>query len=450
MGNQAKQNPAQKSIHQNGGFRSSFGFVLACVGSAVGMGNIWMFPYRLGQYGGGAFLIPYILFIALFGLVGLSAEFAIGRRAKTGTLGVYEYCWGSRGKGKLGYLLGWIPLLGSLGIAIGYAIIVGWVLRALAGSVTNTILTTDAALFFSQGTGNFGSIPWHIMVILIAALVLMFGATKGIERINKILMPSFFVLFAILAIRVAFLPGAMEGYRFLFIPKWESLLKIDTWVMAMGQAFFSLSITGSGMMVYGTYLSKSEDIPKASIRTAIFDTIAAMLAALAIMPAVFAFGIEPNAGPPLMFITLPNIFRQMPMGQLFAILFFLSVAFAGITSLINMFEAVSESWQTRFHLSRKAAVALCSGITLLVGIFLEAEPNVGAWMDFITIIVVPFGAVLGAISIYYVLGYEEIKEELEEGREKPLGAFFKPLAKYVYVPLAVVVFVLGILYGGIG
>ncbi|MEG2350358.1 MAG: sodium-dependent transporter, partial [Hungatella sp.] len=329
-------------------------------------------------------------------------------------------------------------------------IIVGWVLRALAGSVTNTILTTDAALFFSQGTGNFGSVPWHIMVILIAALVLMFGATKGIERINKILMPSFFVLFAILAIRVAFLPGAIEGYRFLFIPKWESLLKIDTWVMAMGQAFFSLSITGSGMMVYGTYLSKSEDIPKASIRTAIFDTIAAMLAALAIMPAVFAFGIKPNAGPPLMFITLPNIFKQMPMGQLFAILFFLSVAFAGITSLINMFEAVSESWQTRFHLSRKAAVALCSGITLLVGIFLEAEPNVGAWMDFITIIVVPFGAVLGAISIYYVLGYEEIKEELEEGREKPLGAFFKPLAKYVYVPLAVVVFVLGILYGGIG
>jgi len=225
---------------------------------------------------------------------------------------------------------------------------------------------------------------------------------------------------------------------------------VDTWVMAMGQAFFSLSITGSGMIVYGTYLSKTEDIPKASIRTAFFDTIAAMMAALAIMPAVFAFGIEPNAGPPLMFITLPNIFRQMPMGRLFATLFFLSVAFAGITSLINMFEAVSESWQTRFKLSRKGAVALCSSIALLVGIFLEAEPSVGSWMDFITIMVVPFGAVLGAVSIYYILGYKEIKKELEEGREKPLKSCFGPLAKFVYVPLAVVVFILGIIYGGIG
>ena len=220
--------------------------------------------------------------------------------------------------------------------------------------------------------------------------------------------------------------------------------------MAMGQAFFSLSITGSGMIVYGTYLSKSEDIPKASIRTAFFDTMAAMLSALVIMPAVFAFGIKPNAGPPLMFITLPNIFKQMPMGRLFAVLFFLSVIFAGITSLINMFEAVSESWQTRFQLSRKKAVALCGGLALLVGIFLEAEPKVGSWMDFITIIVVPFGAVLGAVSIYYILGFDEIKKELELGRDKPLGKYFGPLAKYVYVPLAIIVFILGLVYGGIG
>lgn len=438
------------SAHQNGGFKTSLGFVLACVGSAVGMGNIWMFPYRVGQYGGGAFLVPYFIFIALFGLVGLSAEFAIGRRARTGTLGAYEYCWASINKGKIGYLLGWIPLLGSLGISIGYAIIVGWVVRALAGSLSGAILTTDAAAYFSAATGDFGSLPWHILVIAAAVALLMFGATKGIEKINKILMPAFFILFAVLAVRVAFLPGAMEGYRFLFVPDWSELLKVDTWVMAMGQAFFSLSITGSGMIVYGTYLSKKENIPQASIRTAVFDTIAAMLAALAIMPAVFAFGIEPNAGPPLMFITLPNIFRQMPMGQVFAVLFFLSVAFAGITSLINMFEAVSESWQTRFHLPRKLAVALCGGIALLVGIFLEAEPRVGSWMDFITIIVVPFGAVLGAVSIYYILGYENIRKEMEEGRDKPLWSLFGPLAKYVYVPLSVIVFILGILYGGIG
>lgn len=436
--------------HQNGGFKSSFGFVLACVGSAVGMGNIWMFPYRVGQYGGGAFLVPYFLFVALFGLVGLSAEFAIGRRAGTGTLGAYEYCFQAIGKSRLGYVLGWIPLLGSLGIAIGYAIIVGWVVRAMAGSVSGVLLETDAASYFAAATGEFGSLPWHILVIVLAAGILMFGATRGIEKINKVLMPAFFILFAVLAVRVAFLPGAVEGYRFLFQPDWRELLKVDTWVMAMGQAFFSLSITGSGMIVYGTYLSKNENIPKASVRTAVFDTIAAMLAALAIMPAVFAFGIEPNAGPPLMFITLPNVFRQMPFGAFFAFVFFLSVAFAGITSLINMLEAVSESWQIRFRLPRKAAVALCSGIALLVGVFLEAEPKVGSWMDFITIIVVPFGAVLGAVSVYYVLGYREIRKELEQGREKTLWTWFGPLAKYVYVPLAAVVFILGILYGGIG
>lgn len=451
MGESLKNHGTQsRGGHQNGGFGSSLGFILACVGSAVGMGNIWMFPYRVGQYGGAAFLVPYAIFITLFGLVGLSAEFAIGRRAKTGTLGSYEYCWASRGKGKLGYVLGWIPLMGSLGIAIGYAVIVGWVVRAMFGSLTGAILSTDAAVYFSQATGEFGSVPWHVIVVATAMAVLLFGVSSGIEKINKVLMPSFFVLFAILAIRVAFLPEAVEGYKFLFVPKWEYLLKVDTWVMAMGQAFFSLSITGSGMIVYGTYLKKDEDIPKASIQTAVFDTLAAMLAALAIMPAVFAFGIKPNAGPPLMFITLPNIFRQMPMGQLFSFLFFVSVAFAGITSLVNMFEAVCESWQNRFKLSRKMAVALCGGITLAVGLFLEAEPKVGSWMDFITIMVVPFGAVLGAFSIYYVLGFGKIREEMEIGRKKKLGAYFGPLAKFVYVPLALVVFILGIIYGGIG
>lgn len=439
-----------KAVHENGGFHSSFGFLLACVGSAVGMGNIWMFPYRVGQYGGCAFLIPYLIFIALFGLVGLSAEFAIGRKAGTGTLGAYEYCFSRIKKGKLGYVLGWIPLIGSLGIATGYAIIVGWVLRSLYGSVSGEILSSDAATYFGEATGDFGSLFWHALVIGVTAIILVLGATKGIEKINQILMPAFFVLFLLLAVWVAFLPGAGEGYKFLFQPHWEDLLKKDTWVMAMGQAFFSLSITGSGMIVYGSYLKKDEDIPKASVRTAIFDTIAAMLAALAIMPAVFSFGIQPNAGPSLMFITLPNVFRQMPAGQLFSAVFFLSVAFAGFTSLINMFEAVSESWQTRFHLSRRTAVLLCAGIAYAIGIFVESETKVGNWMDLVTVIIVPFGAVLGAVAVYYILGFDQIREEMNLGRKHPIGKWFGPLAKYIYVPLAVVVYILGILYGGIG
>lgn len=438
------------AVHPNGGFRNSMSFVLACVGSAVGMGNIWLFPYRLGQYGGAAFLIPYFLFVALFSLVGLSAEFAIGRRSRTGTLGSYEYCWASRGKGKAGYVLGWIPLFGSLGIAIGYSVILGWVLRALLGALTGELLTAESAGFFSEMSTAFGNVPCHAAVVIIACALLIFGATKGIERVNKVLMPAFFVLFLVLAVRVFFLDGAGAGYAFLFVPKWEYLLQPDTWIMAMGQAFFSLSITGSGMIVYGSYLGADEDIPKASVNTAVFDTLAAMLAALAIMPAVFAFGIEPGSGPSLMFITLPRVFAQMPMGRLFAAFFFLSVAFAGITSLINMFEAVTESWQTRFGLSRTAAVLLCGGIALAAGLFMEDGNVVGNWMDFITILVVPFGALLGAVSVYYVLGWNNIESELLRGRSKPLPRFFGPLARYVYVPITVIVFILGIIYHGIG
>lgn len=436
--------------HKNGSFSSSLGFVLACVGSAVGLGNIWMFPYRLGQYGGGAFFLIYLLFILLFGTVGLSAEFAIGRRARTGTLGSYEYCWGSRNLKGFGKVMGWIPLLGSLGIAIGYSIIIGWVVRSLAGSVTGSMFSQGAAAYFAQANGEFGSLPWHIIVVLVTVIVLITGSTAQIERANKVMMPVFYVLFAALAVRVVFLPGASEGYKFLFIPSWEQLLDVDTWVMAMGQAFFSLSITGSGMLVYGSYLKKDEDIMGSSLQTAFFDTIAALLAALAIMPAVFAFGIEPDKGPSLIFLTLPEIFGQMPMGALFSAIFFLSVTFAGITSLINMFEAVIESVQHRFEMPRRAAVVLCGALCLAVGVFLEAEPKVGSWMDFVTILVTPFGAVFGAISVYYVLGFKEIKKELEEGRKSPLPAWYGPVAKYVYVPLTVAVFILGIIYKGIG
>ena len=429
--------------NRNGTFSSSLGFVIACVGSAVGLGNIWMFPYRVGQYGGAAFLIPYLLFTFLFGWVGLSGEFAIGRLARTGTIGSYEYCFARRGRKKLGAALSWIPLLGSLGIAIGYAVILGWVLRSLAGSVTGELLTADVEAFFHQASGSFGSVPWHVAIVVLVGLVLMFGVTKGIEKVSKVLMPLFFGLFLILAVWVAFLPGAAEGYKFLFVPEWRALLRVDTWVMAMGQAFFSLSITGSGMIVYGAYLGKEADIPRASLRTALFDTLAALLSGLAIMPAVFAYGVDVTRGPSLMFIALP-------FGRAFAVFFFISVAFAGITSLINMFEAVTESWQSHFGLGRKTAVLICSAITLAAGLFLEAEPRVGSWLDFITIVVVPIGAVLGAVSIYYVLGWDNIRRELDEGRKKPVSRAFGQTAKLVYVPLTVLILILGFIYKGIG
>lgn len=433
-------------MNKNGNFKSTVGFVLACVGSAVGMGNIWMFPYRLGQYGGAAFLIPYLIFIALFGLVGLSAEFALGRMAKTGTLGAYAYCW----KNKFGKYIGWLPLLGSLGIAIGYSVILGWVFRSIQGVLTSKLLTNDIPAFFTNMTQSFSNVPCHFLVLFVTCLLLFTSATNAIEKVNKVLMPAFFILFIILAIRVSLFNGAIEGYKFLFVPKWEYLLNKETWIMAMGQAFFSLSITGSGMIVYGAYLKDDVDIPKASMQPAIFDTIAAMLAALAIMPAVFSFGIDPVSGPSLMFLTLPEVFKQMPLGNFFALFFFISVAFAGITSLINMLEAVCESWQNRFHISRKKAVLLCGIITFIISVCIENGDIVGKWMDVVTIYIIPFAALLGAITIYYILGWNALKQELDKGRKKPVGPTFKFLGKYVYVFLALIILILGILYNGIG
>ena len=435
--------------NQPANFKNRIGFVLASVGSAVGMGNIWMFPYRVGQYGGAAFLLIYFGFVALFGWVGLSGGFAFGRLTGTGPIGSYAYALRSRGK-KGGGVLGAIPLLGSLGIAIGYAVIVGWVVRYCWGAVSGSLFAVGSEEYFGQITGPFGSLLWHGVVVLVTVLVLARGVLQGIEKVNRIIMPAFFVLFLVVAVYVGFLPGAAEGYRYLLIPQWEKLLDPMTWVMAMGQAFFSLSITGSGMIIYGSYLSKKEDIPRAAMQTALLDTCAALLAGFAILPAVFAFGMDPASGPPLIFITLPKVFAQMPGGRFIAVLFFLSVIFAGITSLINMFEVCAEAVTTHLKLPRKAAVVLVGALAFAAGAFIEFEPYLGKWMDAITIYVVPFGALLCAFIIYWVLGGKRIGEELVLGRKKALCRAFLPTARYLYVGLAVLVFILSIICGGIG
>ena len=431
-----------------GKFTSSLGFVLAAVGSAVGMGNIWLFPYRVGQYGGGAFLVPYFIFVALFSYVGLSGEFALGRLTGTGAMGSLDHVLKSRGK-KGGKLLGIIPLLGVLGIAIGYSVVVGWVLRYTAGAATGAILNSDAQGFFDALAVNFGSIPWHLIAVAFTVVILIFGVASGIEKLSKFMMPAFFILFFIIAVRVAFLPGAVEGYLYLLRPDWSYLLNPETWVMAMGQAFFSLSINGAGMLIYGSYMKKEENILRHAGMTALLDTLAALLAGFAIIPAVFAFGIDPTSGPSLMFVTLPQVFAQMPGGQIFALLFFVSVFFAGITSLMNMLEACGEALSSTVKLSRRAATLIVGVVTFVPGLFLESLAGMGGWMDLITIYVSPFGALLVAVCIYFVLRTDTIKDELALGGKGRPGVFFTVTARF-YVLVAAAVWVLSIYYGGIG
>ena len=422
-------------------FASRWGFILASVGSAVGMANVWGFPNKLGSNGGGAFLLIYLVFVVIFSYVGLPAEFAMGRRAATGTLGAYENAWATRGKtaGKVGGLLAWLPLTGSLCIALGYAVIVTYILKALVDSLVGTLMSADAGAWFGAFSSTpYGVIPYHVIVVVGTLLTLYLGA-RSIEKTNKIMMPLFFIIFLILAVRVAMLPDVSEGYRFMFTPRWEALKDPMIWIWAMGQAFFSLSVTGSGMIVYGAYLSKDEDVVGVAQHTALFDTIAAVVAALVIIPACFSYGLDVGAGPSLLFVTLPTILQDIPLGRLFAIILYLAMIFAGISSLQNMFEAVAESLLHKFpKLSRTAVLAFLCVLCLGIGIFMEPISKWGPWMDLVSIYIIPIGATLGAISWFYVMKKEDLLAAVNTGSKKARGALWYNVGRFVYVPFALV------------
>lgn len=428
-------------------FTDRWGFILACIGSAVGMANVWAFPYRAAKYGGGAFIAAYLIIAIFLGMVGVSGEIAFGRWGRTGPLGTFRKALTERGKPLRD--IGIIPVIGSLAIGIGYAVIIGWVLRYMAGAVSGSVMTTDTGAYFGAITGDFGSVSWHMLGLVLALVVMVAGVSGGIEKINKFMMPLFFLLFFIMAVRVAFLPGAIEGYKYLFIPRWEYLLNPDTWIYALGQCFFSLSLAGSGTVVYGSYLEDGEDVVTCARRIAIFDTCAALLASMVVIPAVFAFGLDPSSGPPLMFITLPAIFQSISGGRLIAFIFFVAILFAGLTSIVNLFETPIEALQQRAKLSRGVASIVVVAAAALVGVFIENGNVVGAWMDAVSIYIIPIGALISAVLLFWVMGTDFARQQMGRGREKPVGRWVHYLGKYVFCFVTVAVILLGILRGGI-
>ena len=435
-----------------GKFTSSVGFVLAAVGSAVGMGNIWLFPYRVGQYGGGAFLIPYFIFVALFSYAGLSAEFALGRMTGTGTAGSFDFIFKRRGW-KGGAIIGTLPLLGVLGNAIGYSVVVGWILKYLAGSFTGALMASENveefSSFFGSMASSFGNNFWQIIGLAATFAIMIFGIASGIEKANKIMMPLFFLMFLGLAVYMAFQPGSLDGYRYIFRIDPKGITDPMTWVFALGQAFFSLSLAGNGTLIYGSYLSDKEDIVFSAGNVALFDTLAAMLSALVIIPAMATTGSQLNqGGPGLMFIYLPNLFKSMPGSTLLLIVFFAAVFLAGITSLINLFEAPIATLQEHLKLSRAKAVGVIAVITLIVSLCIQGI--VSDWMDFVSIYICPLGAGLAGIMFFWVLGKKFVVTEVSKGRAHPVGEWYFPLGKYLFCGLTILVFVLGIIFGGIG
>lgn len=432
---------------KNNKFTSTWGFILTTVGSAVGMANVWGFPYKLAANGGGAFLLVYLFFIAIFSYFGLSAEYAVGRYSETGTLGSYEKAWSHIKLPKVGKAVGILPLLGSICIAIGYAVIISYVLKSLFQSLTGSLMTVDSEVWFkSFSSKNFSVIPFHFIVIVATLLTCIKGASS-IEKANKIMMPLFFILFVVLAFRVAFLPKAFEGYKFMFTPDWKMVLHPKVLVGAMGQAFFSLSITGSGMIVCGAYLNKDEDIVAGAKQTAIFDTIAALVAALVMIPALFSFSENPEGGPGLLFVTLPKILQNMKGGRIFALALYLAVLFGGISSLQNMFEVVCESILHNFKkLNRKTVLAFIGLVAFIPGIFMEPIGGVkgailggwGPWMDLVSIYIIPMGATLGAFSWFWIMDKNALINEINTGSKTKYTKTWYYLGKFIYVPMAVI------------
>ena len=434
-------------------FNNKWGFILACIGSAVGMGNIWMFPTRVSMYGGGSYLIPYFIFVALIGFTGVIGEMSFGRATKSGPVDAFGYACETKNKRKLGEVIGFIPVLGALAMAIGYTVVMGWILKYMIGAFTGKTLapadTEGFAASFGSMASAFGNNVWQIVALVIGIIILMFGVGRGIEKANKIMMPVFFILFAVLGIYVAFQPGAIEGYKYIFRVDPEAFADPKTWIFALGQAFFSLSIAGNGTLIYGSYLSDNEDIPAAAGRVALFDTIAALLAALVIIPAMATTGAQLNqGGPGLMFIFLPALFKSMPGGYIVAIIFFVAVFMAGLSSLINLYEAPIATIQEKLHLGRKASCTIIAAIALVVSICIQGI--VSGWMDILSIYICPLGAGLAGIMFFWVCGKKYVETQVNTGRDKKFTDKFYPICKYIFCPVCFLVLILGIVLGGIG
>ncbi|MBS1429886.1 MAG: sodium-dependent transporter [Ruminococcus sp.] len=438
---------------QRESFKSQWGFILACIGSSVGMGNIWMFSTRVSSYGGGSFLIPYFIFVALVGFTGVIGEMSFGRATRSGPVDAFGIACERKGKRKYWEALGMIPVLGAMAMAIGYTVVMGWILKYAVGTFTGKTLAPKGVEEFSGAFGSmasaFGNNGWQIAALILCMGILMLGVVSGIEKANKFMMPLFFGLFVILAVYVAFQPGAAEGYKYIFRIDPKALADPVTWIFALGQAFFSLSVAGNGTLIYGSYLSDEENIPAAAARVAFFDTLAAILAALVIIPAMATTGAKlDQGGPGLLFIFLPHLIQSMPGGPVIAMIFFVAVLLAGLTSLINLYEAPIATVQEKLHLGRVQACAVIAVIGAVISVVIQGI--VSDWMDVLSIYICPLGAGLAGIMFFWLCGKDYVEEQINKGREKPFTKWFVPVCKYLYIPVCFLVLILGIALGGIG
>jgi neurotransmitter:Na+ symporter, NSS family len=410
-----------------GNWGSRFGFIMAAAGSAIGLGNIWRFPYMTGSNGGGAFLLIYLGIGIGFGLSLAMAEMALGRAAQRNPVGAFRMLGGGA----------W-PLVGYLGVFTGfvilsfYIVVAGWTFAYMGFMARGLLTVTDADSltgFFNDFVSSpIEPIAYAGLFMLLTALIVVGGIDRGIERWNKILMPALFLILIILLIRAVTLPGAGKGLDFFLVPDFGKVTAA-TFRDAIAQAFFSLSIGMGAMLTYGSYLRKEENLPSAALTVVLLDSGAAILAGLMILPAVFAAGLSPSAGPGLTFITLPAVFGAMPGGVYFGILFFALLSIAALTSAISILEPLVAYCVDEHRLSRKKVVIAASLVCFALGV--PASLSFGVWsgihvigergifdsLDFLAnSVLLPVGGLLTALFVGWVWGPKALAALSDQGR----------------------------------
>ncbi len=435
-----------------GNWSSRLGFILAAAGSAIGLGNIWRFPYTVGQYGGGAFVLLYLVFVFLIGVPVLFAELSMGRSTQRGAVGAFKQLLPGS----------WWPAVGGLGVVCGfgilsfYSVIAGFTLSylymAFQGRFVGDFSGEESAQIFTQLTASpIATISLTAAFLIITALVVRGGISGGIERAAKILMPIFLVILLILVVRALTLDGAAEGLRFLFAFD-ASKLTPAAIVSALGQALFSMSLGMGAMITYGSYLQKDMNLPSAGIIVAFFDTGLALVAGLIIFPTLFHAGADPAAGPQLIFVVMATIFDTMPLGSVFAVAFYGLLAIAALTSTISIMEVVVAYFVDELKWSRKSAVSMvacaCFALAIPSALSLGANAyftNMMGGTGFLGLANIVFGNYflsIGAVFICLFVGWKwgvgNAVAEMERGGKLPVSQLWGVLVRFV-CPVAVAI-----------
>ena len=411
---------------------SRLGFILLSAGCAIGCGNVWKFPWMCGQYGGGGFVLIYILCLLLLGLPVMTMEFAVGRAAQASPIHMYQKL---ERKGQKWHLHGYVAFFGNIALMAFYTVVTGWIIYYFVRFLTGR---TEDLGFVTMITNPGVNVTYLAVTVIVAFGILCFNLQGGLERITKYMMTLLMVLMVVLAVHSATLSGAAEGLKFYLVPDFSKITGTVI-VGAMNQAFFTLSVGMGSMAIFGSYIGKEQSLLGESANVIVLDTFVAIVAGLIMFPACYTYGLEVNAGPSLLFVTLPTILQDIPMGRLFAIILYLAMIFAGVSSLQNMFEAVAESLLHKFpKLSRTAVLAILCVLCLGIGIFMEPISKWGPWMDLVSIYIIPIGATLGAVSWFYVMKKDALLDAINPGSTKKRGDLWYNVGRYVYVPLAII------------